>query len=686
MSNQIDKLCHSSNPFWEEDLVEEDEKIFTIQKVKFRSDRQIDDMVVANNHVYMVLNGRSLYYRNLSKNDQIEEYLVPSAMVAKSCYCSTDGVHVALIVYDDQSKQRRRVCYSQPHNHFGPHITEMPMIALPTCVGFVTCKENVGCVIGTQYGTIYGFKCLCSKRPKFVAKELYRAQDIASDDCSGFLDIQTFNLNGAVCILALTSRRLYRFVLSSTMIDADFELSKLFDRYKTEVISNFKEFPESFLNGRINVLQSHGDTRLVWMAGFGLYAASISLDEEGDDIRMLNGKIVKYPEDCKPESLVKCALTQYHCVVLNSEGTVFIIDLIAQKCIQRYYIDEPHPRGLVKDVIKGVLWAHSQTSVYRFKIIDECKYVYRELLDQNLFDEAINACEDNEERLNYCLKRKADHLFKDGRIEESVKLYAQCYKLTNIGEIYRKLLSLKSLKFLNLFLIEKMKTSVEVADVLMVHSVKSMVAEIVDEVQADRTTDLLKDLRRFLIYDEHHKEIKKRHYSSILEILVRNDLDEVAIEYSKANGDFDSAINLLICKSDLQSATQILCDQADSRLHYKYACTLLPHDYESILTSWRDMGPFFDIRQVLPRLIVLTLRQKHSNAHIINALIDYLEFCIYELNEPLEDVHNLLLALYVKHRPNRIEAYLQKFVSIVFNLVVSEGANYRKRVSAIDCF
>ena len=83
----------------------------------------------------------------------------------------------------------------------------------------------------------------------------------------------------------------------------------------------------------------------------------------------------------------------------------------------------------------------------------------------------------------------------------------------------------------------------------------------------------------------------------------------------------------------------------------------MQHIPGKVVDAWIQMGKKLDAKKLIPALVNYS---QTGSAQQINESIRYMEFCVYELAVKDEAIHNYLLSLYAKYKPDSLLLYLEQ--------------------------
>jgi vacuolar protein sorting-associated protein 18 len=193
-------------------------------------------------------------------------------------------------------------------------------------------------------------------------------------------------------VLIATPTRLYHFKgsLASTS-DPPFFID-IFQLDPEKPMTNFLELPG---NPRHCCLATwrplsdmEGVSSFAWLTEPGVYYADIAAGRTDDSV-LLNPQLYAFSKDRsnRPVSLVS---TEFH-VLIQYPGSVRALSKLSGQIIFEDTFTDRYGKlmGICRDASNGAVWLYSETGVYRYKITDESRDVWKIYLEKGDFDSAL---------------------------------------------------------------------------------------------------------------------------------------------------------------------------------------------------------------------------------------------------------------------------------------------------------
>nr|CAD7458172.1 unnamed protein product [Timema tahoe] len=451
-------------------------------------------------------------------------------------------------------------------------------------------------------------------------------------------------------VLVTTPDRVYQFIGYVSNSDEKPLLQQVFNNYLT-VAEAFQEIPSSLKYSKLQFLyhSPKGLPRIfAWLTEPGIFYAQ--LDPTGTASVLTNNQLLQYPSSSMaPLSFV---LTEFHALLLYSDH-VRGISMLNHELVFEDYYNESFGKlvSITKDPIKGTIWAFAERAVFRYKVTHEERNVWQVYVEKGEFELAKKYCRDNPAHIDQVLVKQAD------MYEQSALHYAETQ--SSFEEIALKFLQVWEIEALKTFLIKKLegfkpqdKTQVTMIVVWVIELFLNQLGVLRDkgEVNTSQYSILQKQLDSFLT----HKEVKEcvmTNRSTIYDLMASHGDKHNLIRLTIMNKDFERVIRHHINKNNYLEALDVLKGQNKKELFYQFTPALVQaipkQTIQALIAQGRTLSP----NKLLPALVTCDDDQAGE-------VIRYLEFCIHSLGCQQQAIHNYLLSLYAKLKPDKLMQYL----------------------------
>lgn len=312
---------------------------------------------------------------------------------------------------------------------------------------------------------------------------------------------------------------------------------------------------------------------------------------------------------------------------------------------------------IIKDVQNGTIYAYSSKCIFRYKITNEKRNVWRMYLDKNEFELARKFSLDNPANLDIVLVKQAELFFQQKKYIKSAEMYSETQ--TSFEDVCLRFLEIHEIDALMIFLNNRLnnmqskdKTQITMLVVWMVELYLTEMtrhADLPNKVRTIQTQfDNFMNLPRVI-------ECTKNNRSVIYDLMASHGDNYNLTTLTTVNKDYESVINQYINQNNFLDALSILRTQNKPDLYYKYCPILMENIAKETINCIIGQGKHLDPIKLLPTLICL-----ESDLHI-NEIIRYLEFCIHSLGCSEQSIHNFLIKLYGQYKNDKLKlmSYLE---------------------------
>uniref|UniRef100_A0A6Q2X5J0 Vacuolar protein sorting-associated protein 18 homolog n=1 Tax=Esox lucius TaxID=8010 RepID=A0A6Q2X5J0_ESOLU len=298
----------------------------------------------------------------------------------------------------------------------------------------------------------------------------------------------------------------------------------------------------------------------------------------------------------------------------------------------------------------------------RYHIQREARDVWQMYMSMNKFDLAKEYCRDRPECMDTVLAKEAEHCFQNKRYMESAK----CYALTQnyFEEIALKFIEAKQEEALKEFLLKKLnnlKESEKTQITLLVMWLTELYLNRLGLLESDEGKyglflETREEFRKFLCSSKH-KECLYNNRTTIYDLLASHGNVDDMVYFSVIMQDYERVISHYCQHDDYGAALEVLSKHCDEKLFYKFSPVLMQHIPKKVVDAWIKMGNRLDPKKLIPALVNYS---QMGSTQQINETIRYMEFCVYQLVVTEEAIHNYLLSLYAKYKPDSLLSYLEQ--------------------------
>lgn len=387
-----------------------------------------------------------------------------------------------------------------------------------------------------------------------------------------------------------------------------------------------------------------------------------------------------------PESSHKfksIALTKYHIFLLRGQE-LLVINKLSDELVFHQILpvsDGERLIGISADYLKSTYWIYSNTNVYEITVNDEEKDIWRAMIGNNEYENALSVARDDETK-DIIHSKQGDYFFAQEEYKKAASSYAlssQSFetialsfleKHENEGLLEYFLGKLSVLRtdskfdfkmqevmlsswIVELF-IEKLN---ELDDLLTTEQSDGIEATTVLKTQTEKT------LQEFLI--ENKSVLDK---GTIYEIIMSHNRRSELLYYANLIHDFDFVLAYWIRLENWSEALKILERNNDPDVVYKYSTVLLVNSPEKTVDSWLRISSL-EASKLLPAILAYNKTNKKISVSK-NQGIRFLKTYIGETGCKDSIVHDSLLFLLISNESVENEdiilRYLEEYSGTIY--------------------
>ncbi|XP_045577080.1 vacuolar protein sorting-associated protein 18 homolog isoform X2 [Salmo salar] len=649
--------------------LEEEKPIFNKQRIDFSPPEKINHFAVCNNQLCMSLGKDTLLRIDLAKPDQpnqIELGRKDDSRVHK-LFLDPTGSHLVIslstseCLYLNRNTQKVR-SLSRWRGHLIESVGWNKLLGTETNTGPVLVGTSQGIIFEAEISASEG--SLFNTNPDQYFKQAHSLEEDGRPAPVCCIEVER-GPESKVVIIATTRKRLFQFVGRVAEGSEQQGFSSVFSQNQ-ELLPSFQEFPFNMGYSEITFYTSKLRScpkAFAWMMGNGVLYGQ--LDYIRPDSVLSDVQVWDYTPDIdfsfnKPISIV---LTQFHFLLLLPDRVKAICTLNGQVVNEDVFPDKFGTlKKMIKDPAGGLVWIYTEKAVFRYHIQREARDVWQMYMSMNKFDLAKEYCRDRPECMDMVLAKEAEHCFQNKRYLESAK----CYALTQnyFEEIALKFIEAKQDEALKEFLLKKLnnlKQSEKTQITLLVTWLTELYLNHLGLLESDEGKngvfqETRDEFRKFLSSSKH-KECLYNNRTTIYDLLASHGNVDDMVYFSVIMQDYERVISHHCQHDDYSAALEVLSKHCDEKLFYKFSPILMQHIPKKVVDAWIQMGSRLDPKKLIPALVNYS---QMGSTQQVNETIRYMEFCVYQLAVTEEAIHNYLLSLYAKYKPDSLLCYLKQ--------------------------
>ncbi|KAL1116066.1 hypothetical protein AAG570_005561 [Ranatra chinensis] len=623
----------------------------------------ITHMAISNDYLVIAKSNNVLMRIDLKKSGSVEPQaeielnrIVPGVQLT-GLFLDSTGNHLLISFSTELLYQHRKFPKPKPTSKLRGHEI--------TAVGwhYISHTQSDSCtrptLLGTSKGIIFEVDINADESIFMSSLEVYCKQlfDIGKGTDRAITGLQYHKQADAdiYFVIVTTVNRLYKFVGKNSGPDERPLLQQLFNKY-LNVPEGFQEIHSSLKYSCLQ-LYSNAPTSvpsyLGWLTETGIFCGEI--DPSKMDNILSKTKMLSFPDTGSPP--LSFVITDFHILLLYRDSVAVICSLSEAPVFKDDYDTEMNGKlvKITKDPVKGTIWVAAERALFRYKICDEDRNVWKIYSEKGDYELAKKFCKTPADK-DQVLVKQAEALFNNKQYEESALHYA--HTQSSVEEIALKFLEVQQDQALKTFLMKKLeklrvmdKAHLTMLVIWILELILSQMGKL--RIGGKQNTEIYESLQLDLDLFLKKPEVEKcilSNKNAIYDLIASHGDNKNLLKLAKAHKAYKKVINHYIYKGEYIKALDVLKEQDNDELWYDYAPTLvqgIPKITLSTIIMQKCLKPL----RLLPALVAADTDQ-HSE------LIRYLEYCITDLNCQEQAVHNFLLSLYAQHRPDRLLSYL----------------------------
>lgn len=342
---------------------------------------------------------------------------------------------------------------------------------------------------------------------------------------------------------------------------------------------------------------------------------------------------------------------------------VKVVSLLNQELVLEDLYTEAHGnlKNIVRDTNKKTIWAITDKSVFRYKVVREERNLWKIYSDKEQFDLAKEYCQNNPALIDMINVKQAELLFSKGLYEKSADIYAETKN--SFETVCLKFLEEDKVDALKVYLSKRLdaltdddKSLTSMLVIWMTELYLSQLGQlrITGLESSHKYHQIQSDFEVFLL----HPKVSKcmQHVKSVIYDLLSSHGDkDNLIKLTFLNEDYENVISQYIYKKSYFDALKLLQNLNNSELFYQFAPVLMEEEPKHTVNALIAQGAKLLPCKLLPAFLSCETDEKH-----VTEIIRYLEFMVQHFNVKDKAIHNYLLTLYVDHQQDTLMTYLTR--------------------------
>lgn len=659
-----------------------DEPIFRRQKTSLKPTGAVTHLVVSNNQFILAMKNKTLFRIDLQhpeRPDEVDVSEKTSGCKIYKIFLDPTGQHLLLSFSLREGEQTINAAYlprsSKKHKFCNKMKNSQGII---TAVGWnpLNTKDNTSgsILVGTNKGHIYETSLVSDdwNLPVFASNpEQYWKEVFDSGTATAITSLEFHRFPKSETkyyIFVTTSSRLFQFI-GNVSTSTDLMLLNIFNNY-TDTQCRFQEIPADLGYSQLDFYTNPttgNPKNFAWMTGAGLLHGAIDCSGiVGPDSVIKDSTLMPYPLDSEDKSSkpLAIALIEFHVFILFSDRLKAVC-MVNEKVVFEDTFADQNTRmlSLVKDPVKGKVWAFSDQAVFEYKVHNEAKNLWHFYLEKGEFELAKHYCKDNPINRDKVLSKQAEKLFNDQCYKESAALYGQTQ--LSFEEVTLKFLTMGETEGLKTYLLQRM-AGLKPQDKAQLTMLVTWVTELylnqlgklrdMKQEATDESRVLRENLFKFL-KDSKVTECVVNNKGTIYDLIASHGDQDSMIQFSYIMEDYDRVIQYHMHNGNYLEALKVLQEKGLVEMFYRYSPALMQAIPTETVNAWIRQDNKLNPNQLITSLLQCDQFKSRSEE---NEALRYLEFCVKKLRRPDRTIHNYLISLYVRLDPAKLMDYLKQ--------------------------
>ncbi|KAJ7706319.1 Pep3/Vps18/deep orange family-domain-containing protein [Mycena rosella] len=398
---------------------------------------------------------------------------------------------------------------------------------------------------------------------------------------------------------------------------------------------------------------------MAWLTSHGVYHGTLNFDSTSDNF-IDAGDLLPYPSSFDSSGPVgspsSMALTEFHFVLLYGDRVVGVCNLDKKQTYEESLPlkQNEQVKGLAADPVRKTYWVYTDQSLFELVVDNEDRDVWKIYLHKGQFDVALRYAKTAGQR-DHVLSAQANAFFAEKRYFQAAQCYAQCS--VTFEEVALKFLDVGERDSLRSYLISRLERTrkVDITQRMMLATwlvefylskcnelddvvASESISHDVENLQAERVI-LEDDLRQF--FETYKNNLEP---DTVYELIQGHGRTDMYLHYATVIGDFQRVIEHWVLEEEWSKAIDVINRQSDLELYYRFGPVLMRQAPKDTVDSWLKQ-PALDPLRLVPSL--LQLQHAPRDPLSPNQAIRYLNHVIFEQQNTLPTIHNLLITFYV---------------------------------------
>lgn len=660
----------------------EEAPIFSKQRVNFSPTHPLTHLAVANNNIVMAMANRSIIRIDQATPDKLEEIdLTKTILQAKisNLFLDPTGAHL-LISLKPNDVDGQPELYYLPKKWTKPKLCTKFRGNLVSAVGWSHENRSETCtgavLAGTTLGVIIETELASDDRmfSRDVEQHWKQVFDIGRGQHVPVTGLKYFQVpsTNKYFVVATTPTRMYQFQGYINNHQDRPLLIQVFNNY-LNTPERFLELPSSWKYSSLAFYYSGDDQKSLfpsqfgWLTEPGIYTGKIDPWEGDNDTVTVDCQLIAAPTCETPPRAT--FLTQFHALILYQKTQGLGVDRVKGVCLlnEQVVFDDLYDGtygslvGIAHDPVLGLFWTFTEYAVYKYKVVNEARNVWRIYLEKDQFELASRHCGQQPGALDQILTRQAEHLFNQCQFVESAMHYAKTK--CSFEEVTLKFMGIDEKNALLNYLKKKLealksseKTQTTLIVLWLVEIYQNKLGLLRDGGESPEYDNVEADFLA-LLKQPKVEECVRNNKETLYSLLSSHGDQKLLIHLADQLQDYERVVGYNLRNGKYLPVLGILQQQSRPELFYQFCPVLLQQVPVQTVDALVQQGRRLKAGRLLPALVMCTEELPAREA------LRYLEHQVSALGCQDPAVHNLLVSLYVGHSQDKLLPYLSSGAS-----------------------
>ncbi|XP_055383073.1 vacuolar protein sorting-associated protein 18 homolog isoform X2 [Condylostylus longicornis] len=441
------------------------------------------------------------------------------------------------------------------------------------------------------------------------------------------------------------------------------------------IFTQYMNIPEDLLKFRgihtkVSVLSFNCSTKtkypehFAWLTEEGIFYEGVDAEAATPDF-IKNEEIIPLPENIKnmpysssvpdnknniknvPKAMI---LTDFHILLMYSDHITALCSLNQEIVYEENFAEKFGVLlNIIKDFNTGKIYCYTSKAIFRFKITNEQRDIWKIYLAKNDLTLAEYYAKNNVAHLDKVLRQKAENTFLEKNYIESANIFSETK--ISFEKVCLKFLQLEDKKPLMIYLYNRLnkldhkdKTQITMLTIWLIE----LHLDRISKAKTGKTEE--QDSFNLFMSNERVQECCRTNYTVIYSLIESHGDKLNLTNLTIANKDYESVVTQYINDGNLLKALETIKAERNPELFYKY-CPILIETYPQ-----KTIQAIIEQENLNPEKLIPTLICTKTDEHI-SQIIRYLEYAVYE-GVPNVSIHNYLIKLLAMKDQEKLLYYL----------------------------